>query len=125
VKTFGRKRWVIPGGHVSLHSTGLEPVFTSLDKLSILNTSDKNVTVKLTIFYEKPDPVEGYEVEIPARRVRSVRFNDLIDPQAMPLDTPYACIVEATSPVVIAFSRLDSGQRENAMLSTIAFAPSD
>jgi hypothetical protein len=42
--------------------------------------------------------------------VRNARFNDLIDPEALPLDTPYAAVIEANVPIVVQFGRLDSGR---------------
>jgi len=63
-------------------------------------------------------------MKVEGRRVRHVRFNDLIDPQAMPLDTDYACIVESNVPVVVQFARTDTSQAENAIFSTMAF-PAD
>jgi hypothetical protein len=51
-----------------------------------------------------------------------VRFNDLIDPQALPLDTPYACIIRSDEPVVVQFTRRDTGQPANAIATTMAYA---
>jgi hypothetical protein len=58
---------------------------------------------------------------VPGKRVRSIRFNDLIDPQAMPLDTDYACVLESSVPVIVQFTRMDTSQAENAIASLMAF----
>jgi hypothetical protein len=50
-----------------------------------------------------------------------VRFNDLIDPEAILLDTQYACVIESNVPIVVQYSHLDSRQAENALLATIAW----
>lgn len=117
----GRKKWAIPGGHIPFPSTGHEPQFTSHDKVCLLNASYEEAHVEITVFYESRDPVGPYRLAVPARRVRHVRFNDLIDPEALPLDTAYATVIEADVPVVAQFTRLDSRQAENALLGAMAF----
>jgi hypothetical protein len=62
------------------------------------------------------------ELEVDARRVREVRFNDLIEPQAIPLEVPYACVIEASVPIVVQFTRQDTGQASNAQATTIAYS---
>jgi hypothetical protein len=49
------------------------------------------------------------------------RFNDLKDPEPIPLATDYASVIESDVPIVVQHTRLDSRQPENALLSTIAF----
>lgn len=106
----GRKTWVIPGGHIPLRSNGPEPESTSRDELSVLNASRSEARLKITIYYSDRDPVGPHALSVPPRRVRDVRFNDLIDPEALPLDTPYAAVIEASVPVVVQFGRLDSSR---------------
>jgi hypothetical protein len=121
-RAIGHTVWAVPGGHIPLYSTGHEPERTSRDELSLLNTSDKVAQVDLTIFYTDREPIGPYQLMVPARRVRQVRLNDLIDPEAIPLDTPYAAVLIATVPIVVQFTRMDSSQANNAMASTIAYS---
>jgi len=120
----GRRRWAIAGGHIPLRTTGPEPECTSSDTLCVLNAADAEAVVKITIFYADREPVGPYQLAVLPRRVRQVRFNDLIDPEAMPLDTDYALIVESSVPVVVQFSRRDTSQAENAIATTLAY-PAD
>lgn len=122
MKAHGQRTWVITGGHIPLTSTGHEPEFTSFDMLCVLNTGGKNATLKLTLFYSDRDPIGPYEIEVQASRVRHVRFNDLIDPEAMPLGVDYACVVESSEPVVVQFVRQDTRQAANAIFSTPGYA---
>ena len=117
----GKKKWVIAGGNIPVESNGFEPTFTSHDKLSILHTSSGKVKITLTIYFSDHEPYGPYELELEGQRLKKVRFNDLIDPLAIPLGVPYACVIEATEPVVVQFSRLDTSQKENAGFTTIAF----
>jgi hypothetical protein len=122
MKPMGRSTWVIPGGHIPLNSTGHEPTFTSHDKLCVLNVADEDAELEIFIYYADREPVGPYCVTVPARRTAHIRFNDLIDPEAIFLDVDYASVLTSTIPVVVQFSRLDSSQFENAMMSAIAWA---
>jgi hypothetical protein len=122
MRTIGAKVWAIPGGHVPLRSSGEEPRHTSRDELCVLNAGHADVSLQLTIYYEDREPVGPYPLKVPAQRVRHVRFNDLIDPHAMPLDTPYAALLVADHPVVVQFTRHDTSQAANAIATTLAFA---
>ena len=51
-----------------------------------------------------------------------MRFNNLDDPEPIPVATDYASLIESDVPIVVQHTRLDSRQAENALLSTIAFA---
>jgi hypothetical protein len=124
MKAIGRTTWVIPGGHIPPRSTGPEPEFTSRDELFVLNTGDAGARLALTIFYADREPIGPYELTVDPRRVRRVRCNDLIDPEAMPLGVDYGVLVESSVPVVVQFTRLDTSQPALALLGTQAF-PAD
>ncbi len=117
----GRRRWAIPGGHIPLRSTGREPELTSRDELSLLNVGEQDAQTELTIYFADRDPVGPYRLKVPARRVRRVRINDLIDPEAVPLATDYAGTVVSDVPVVVQFSRQDTGFAARASAGTIAY----
>jgi hypothetical protein len=117
----GKTHWVIPGGHIPLCSIGREPNFTSRDVVAILNAGDTDAQVVMTVYYADRDPVEGYSVEIRARRVRKVTVNALIDPVAIPLDVDYALEITSDVPVVVQFLRQDTSLGMNAMTGTIAY----
>ena len=117
----GSKQWVIPGGHIPFESNGKEPEFTSHDRLNILNTSGKEADIELTIYYSDREPDGPYPICVEAQRVMEVRFNDLIDPLAIPLDTPFACVLQSNVPVVVQFTRQDTRQTANAIATMMAF----
>lgn len=119
--SLGRKSWAIAGGHIPPRSTGPEPASTSRDELFLLNTGDRDARVTLTIFYADREPVTGYQLSVAARRVRVVRFNDLIDPEAMPLDVDYGAVIDADVPIVVQFARYDTSRYSLATLGLLAF----
>jgi hypothetical protein len=122
IRTVGARVWAIPGGHMPMASSGEEPRQTSRDELCVLNAGHADVTLQITIYYQDREPVGPYPLKVPAQRVRHVRFNDLIDPQALPLDTPYAALIVADHSVVVQFTRHDTSQSSNAIATTLAFA---
>ncbi len=44
------------------------------------------------------------------------------DPEPVPLGTNYASVIEFDVPIVVQYTRLDSRQAENALLTTIAYS---
>ncbi|MCA1717187.1 MAG: sensory rhodopsin transducer [Actinobacteria bacterium] len=120
----GRKRWAIAEGYIPGWSNGPEPQFASHETACLLNASDEEAHVEITIFFSDREPAGPYQVTVPARRTQHVRFNELEDPEPVPTDTDYASVIESDVPIVVQHSRLDSRQAENALLSTIAYAAS-
>jgi hypothetical protein len=125
VRPIGRTRWAIAEGYIPGWSNGPEPQMTSHETACLLNTSDRDAQVEITVFFNDREPVGPYRLTVPARRTRHVRFNDLADPESIPRDTDYASLIESDTPIVVQHTRLDSRQDANALLSTIAFAGSE
>jgi hypothetical protein len=94
---------------------------TSHEACCILNASEKNAHVSITIFFEDRDPVGPFKFTIPRRRTKHLRFNNFDDPKKIPPDTPYSSLIQSDVPIVVQHTRLDSRQAENALLTTIAF----
>jgi hypothetical protein len=117
----GRRHWAIPEGYIPGESTGSGPAMTSHETACILNTGDKPAQVAITLYFADREPVGPYRLEVPARRTRHLRFNDLEDPEPVPRDTDYASLLVSDQPVVVQHTRLDSRQAELALLSTMAF----
>jgi hypothetical protein len=118
----GHTRWAIAEGYIPAYGTGPEPQFLSHETACLLNTSDQDAHVEITIYFSDREPVGPYRITVPARRTKHLRFNDLSDPEPIPLDTDYASVIESDVPIVVQHTRLDSRQAENALLSTIAYA---
>jgi|SRR5947209_5719034 len=121
----GRKRWAIAEGYIPPSSHGPGPEMTSHEAACLLNTSDHDAHVQIMIYFSDRDPVGPYEITVPANRTKHVRFNNLKDPEPIPLGTDYSSVIESDVPIVVQHTRLDSRQDANALLSTIAFASMD
>lgn len=121
--TIGKTRWAIAEGFIPSTSTnGDDPRFLSHESASILNPNRDDAHVTITVYFSDRDPAGPYHVTVPARRTEHVRFNDLKDPEPVPLDTDYASLIESDVPIIVQHTRLDSRQAELALLSTMAYA---
>lgn len=125
MRAIGKKRWAIAEGYIPGWSNGPEPQMTSHETACLLNVCDQEAHVEITIFFKDREPAGPYQINVPARRTRHVRFNDLNSPEPIPHDTDYASLIESDIPIVVQHTRLDSRQDSNALLSTIAYASSD
>lgn len=87
-------------------------MLVSHEAFCILNTTDSDAHVDVTIYYADREPVGPYSVLVPARRVRHFRFNDLDRPEKTPHGTTYASLIESDVPVVAPHTRPDSRQAD-------------
>ncbi len=122
MEAIGKKRWAIAEGYIPSWSHGPEPEMTSHETACLLNTSGRPAHVRITLFFADREPAGPYELTVPPRRTRHVRFDELEDPEPVPKGTEYASLIESDVPIVVQHTRLDSRQAENALLSTIAYA---
>ncbi|HEX9101957.1 MAG TPA: sensory rhodopsin transducer [Polyangia bacterium] len=120
--TIGRRRWAIAEGFIPPESHASGRALTSHETACLLNAGDRDAHVDITLFFRDRAPAGPYRVTVPARRTLHLRFNDLRDPEPVPLGTDYASVIESDEPIVVQHTRLDSRQAENALLSTIAYA---
>jgi len=98
---------------------------TSHETACLLNTSDQDAHVRITIYLSDRGPIGPYSVVVPANRTKHLRFNDLTDPEPIPKGIDYASVIEADVPIVVQHTRLDTRQNANALLTTIAYATAD
>jgi hypothetical protein len=121
MKAIGKKRWAIPEGYIPSESSSADRALVSHETACILNAGDDSAHVTLTVFFTNREPVT-YQVTVPARRTLHLRYNDLKDPEPVPLDTDYSSVFESDVPITVQHTRLDSRRAEISLLSTIAYA---
>ena len=122
MEAIGKRRWAIPEGYIPSESAFSDRALISHETACVLNAGDRDAKVTITIFFADREPVGPYRVTVGARRTLHLRFNDLVDPQPVPLDTDYASVFESDVPVVVQHTRLDSRRPELALLSTMAYS---
>lgn len=118
----GSTRWAIPEGYIPGES--VEPhdhALVSHEAACLLNPSDRDADIAITIFFEDREPAGPYRIRLGARRTKHLRFNDLKEPEIVPRDTSYASLIESSVPIVVQHTRLDSRNPNIALLSTMAF----
>lgn len=120
-RTVGVREWVIAEGYIPPESHGPEPQMTSHETVCLLNASDEEAHVEITIYYSDREPVGPYRLMVPARRTQHIRFNNLNDPEPIPRGKDYSSVIRSDVPIVAQHTRLDSRQAENALLTTIAY----
>jgi hypothetical protein len=118
----GKRRWATADGYLPPGSTGDTRQMVSHEALCLLNAGPRDAHVEITVFYADRPPSGPYLVTVPSRRTTHVRFNDLKDPEPIPVDTDYSSVIESDVPIVVQQTRLDSRQAALALLSTIAYA---
>jgi hypothetical protein len=124
MEAIGKRRWAIAEGYIPSESAFSDRALISHETACILNAGDRDAHVTITIFFAGREPVGPYRVTVGARRTLHLRFNDLVDPQPVPLDTDYASVFESDVPIIVQHTRLDSRRAELALLSTMAYSES-
>lgn len=109
----GYRRWAIPEGMLSGNAA---------DTACILNASDDDAHVALTVYFNDRDPAGPYELTVHARRTVHLSFDALADPEPIPRETPYSSVIESDVPVVVQHSRVDGATDQSPFASTIAYA---
>lgn len=117
----GHLRWVIPEGYLPGRSHGPKPELESHEACCILNAGPQDADIRITLYYTDRDPVGPYRFRVQANRTCHLRYNDFDDPEPVPRDTPYASVIESSVPVVVQYTRLDSRQAENALMTAMGF----
>lgn len=74
MEAIGRKRWAIAEGYIPGWSHGPEPQMVSHEAVCILNASDQEAHVTITIFYADRDPVGPYKITVEACRTKHIRL---------------------------------------------------
>ena len=115
----GDKLWYIPDGYIPETSSGN---LVSHESVCVLNTSSEEALLRFTIYFEDREPLADIMQVVPGRRTKHIRTSSLHkDGAYIPAGVPYAIEVVSDIPVVVQYSRLDSTQAENALMSVMAF----
>jgi hypothetical protein len=122
MEAIGRRRWAIAEGYIPSESAFSDRALISHETACILNASDREARIEITILFADREPVGPYKMTVGARRTLHLRFNDLKDPAPVPRDTDYASIFESDVPIIVQHTRLDSRRAELALLSTMAYS---
>jgi hypothetical protein len=112
----GHNVWAIAEGYIPSQSVSTDHALVSHEAACILNSSDEEAQISITLFFTDREPCGPYRINVGARRTLHLRFNDLTDPEPVPRDTSYASIIESTVPIVVQHTGLDSRNPNIALL---------
>jgi hypothetical protein len=121
VSACGQRRWAVAAGRIPVRGCGEEPMFTPRNALRLLNTGEDAASVRVMVVYARHDPVGPFRLVVAPRRVRQVRVNDLIFPEAVRLEEGYGLWIESDRPVVVQFTAMDTRARANAATMAMAW----
>ena len=97
----GHTLWDIPEGYIPPGSHRHAPELTSHEAFCVLNANEGEAHLPVTICYADRDPIGPYKLTVAARRTQHFRFNNLRDPEPIPLGTLYSSVIESDVPVVV------------------------
>lgn len=116
-------RWIVPDGWMPPAGTGPVP---GHEAVCLVNLGDRDAEVTLTVLFEDAEPLTVTGLRCPARRTRHVRLDsaDEMHGQPLPTETPYALVVDASEPVFVQHTRVDTRAPALTLMTAMAI-PSD
>ena len=120
-KPIGKCRWAIAEGYIPTWSSSDTRELESHETACLLNAGNRDANVTVTIFYADRDPSGPYRVKVPAGRTLHLRFNDLRDPEPIPVGTDFSSVIESDVPIVVQHTRLDSRTPDVSLMTTAAY----
>lgn len=116
----GKKLWVIPDGFMSDTEKGN---FVSHEAVCVLNLCESDANIKLTVYFEDKEPLEGFCAVCKSKRTNHIRLDKIINDRGekIPKEVPYSILVESDTEIIVQHSRMDVSQAEMTLMSTIAY----
>ena len=120
MKEYGKNTWLIPDCFLN---SGSKNENVSHEAICVINTTERDAHIDLTLFYEDRPVKTGYSAECGAMKTHHIRLDKQVSDKGelIPRDTPYAILVESSEPIVVQYSRLDTSAVEMALMTTIAY----
>ena len=121
MKAYGKKVWFIPDTFLNSVS---KTTNNSHESICVINTSDVDAVIKLTLFFEDRDRRDDFESFCAAGRTHHIRMDKIRSKtgEHIPTDIPYAVMVESSVEIVVQYTRLDTSAAEMALMTTIAYS---
>ena len=122
MKSIGKTTWIIPDMFWPKDVAGGN-AYGSHEAVCVLNTSDKDCEIGLTLYFEDREPVIGFRAVCPARRTNHIRLDKIKDAEGNPIprETAYAMVVNCSVPAVVQYTRVDTALPAFALTTTMAY----
>ena len=97
--------------------------FVSHEAVCVLNLSDETAKINITVYFEDREPLKGFFAECQSERTNHIRLDKIEnnDGVKIPLEVPYALLIESNVSVVCQHSRMDVTQSEMTLMTTMAY----
>ena len=120
MKAYGKKAWLIPDTYLNSISKNKNP---SHESVCVVNTSDTDAKIKLTLFFEDREKRDDFESFCGAGKTHHIRLDKIKSTAGAPIprDVPYAILLESSVEVVVQYSRLDTSAAEMALMTTLGY----
>lgn len=117
---FNTKTWLIPD--MFWPADTAPGVYVSHEAICVLNPRGTDCRLDITLYYEDREPVKLAEQICPARRTRHIRMDHVLtaDGENISRGVGYAALIECSVPVSVQYTRVDTTQAANAMMTTMA-----
>lgn len=118
----GKKNWYFADGYLpeKVDNGPME----AHEALMFFNPSRTDVSAVVTVYFSDREPLPPITVAVPAERVIAIRLDHPAETggvQIPPL-TQYALGINATSPIICQFGRVDTTQSANAYYVGVGWA---
>jgi hypothetical protein len=119
VKRKGHLTWIIADGFIPPTSSG---VLISHESICIVNCNEAEANIVITIYFEDREPLNLESVMVPGQRSKHLRTSLLENKgEAIPVGVSYAMEVSSDMPIVVQYSRQDTTQAQNTLMTSMAF----
>ncbi len=122
MKKLGKNTWLIPDMYwPEITSKGH---YVSHESICVLNLSKKDAKIAIDLFFEDRAPIKGLKSSCGIQRTHHIRMDALKNASgelAVPRGVPYAAVVKSSTPIVVQYTRVDTTQKENALMTTMAY----
>ena len=120
-KGLGKKNWIIPDCELPQPGEG---VAKGHESVIIVNDSDVDAKIDVSVYFTDKEPYEGIKWEVGAKRVKCFRMNNLehMCGFEVPFETQYAMKLTSDTEIVVQYGRLDNRQTNLAYYTTMAYS---
>lgn len=123
MKKYGKKTWLIPDAYYPSTSSESEANLISHEAICVINTGDTDANIEINLFFENREPLSPFYAQCGAMRTHHIRMDKLVnkDDEPVPMDVPYAILIESDTEIVVQYSRCDTTQPALTLMTTIAY----
>ncbi len=100
--------------------------YVSHESVCVLNTGSEVCDIKMTLYFEDRSPISLTSKCLP-KRTKHIRMDQAVleNGDSIPKGLAYSAKVECSVPVVVQYTRVDTTQNSNSIMTTMAYRLDD